>query len=251
VNTETISQRTRLFFISKDLGYLAHAHFEERKLEEEEIMSVKTASLSPEFTRESVRHLTGAEFLKAANLRSVSCFTDEDPGAAEDRWIRTKCFTTVPVNTQSRRGHMSRSEVNRRKFNKLAAAAFGGLLAGTGMALADDQEKENKKSSKKNPLLFEPHVCRGLNTCKNKGKSEKNDCAGMGNCATVKAHTCKAANDCRGQGGCGEHPGENSCNGKGECGVPLSDKAWPKARKRFKELMEKEGKKIGEAPEKS
>jgi hypothetical protein len=153
-------------------------------------------------------------------------------------------------NTYLDGGHMAPSDLNRRKFNKLAAAAFGGLLAGTGMALADDK-KEDKKTSKKNPLLFEPHVCRGLNTCKNKGKGEKNDCAGMGSCATVKAHTCGGENNCRGQGGCGEHPGENSCEGKGKCHVPLSEETWPKARKRFKELMEKEGKKIGEAPEKS
>jgi hypothetical protein len=36
----------------------------------------------------------------------------------------------------------------------------------------------------------------------------------------------------------------------GECAVPLSDKTWPKARKRFEELMKKEGKKIGDAPKK-
>ena len=70
----------------------------------------------------------------------------------------------------------------------------------------------------------------------------------MGNCAMVKAHACKGENDCRGQGGCGEHPGENNCKGMGDCAVPLSDKAWPKARKRFEELMAKEGKKVGDAP---
>ncbi len=144
---------------------------------------------------------------------------------------------------------MERSELNRRDFHKLAGAALGGLMAGAGSVRADDK-KEDKKTSKKNPLLLEPHVCRGLNTCKNEGKGKKNDCAGMGNCATVKAHTCKGENDCRGQGGCGAHPAENNCKGMGECAVPLSDKVWPKARKRFEELMAKEGKKVGPAPKK-
>ncbi len=80
-------------------------------------------------------------------------------------------------------------------------------------------------------LLEDPHVCRGINTCKNKGKTgTTNDCAGQAHCATVAAHDCNGMNDCKGQGGCGEHPGENDCKGKGGCAVPLSDKTWPKAR---------------------
>jgi hypothetical protein len=146
---------------------------------------------------------------------------------------------------------MPREDLNRRDFHKLAAAAFGGLVAGAALARADDKKDEPKpKDDKKNPLLQEPHVCRGLNTCKGKGKGGKNDCAGTSACATAKAHTCGGDNDCRGLGGCGEHPGENKCKGMGDCHVPLQDDAWAKARKRFEELMTKEGKKVGAAPKK-
>ena len=145
---------------------------------------------------------------------------------------------------------MTPSGPNRRDFTRLAAAAIGGLVAGTAaMAEEKDDKKDDKKDKKKNPLLSEPHVCRGLNTCKGKAKGGKNECAGMGDCATVKAHTCKGENACRGEGGCGEKPGENECKGMGECAVPLDKKAWPKARKRFEEVMEKASKKVGKAPE--
>ena len=136
------------------------------------------------------------------------------------------------------------SEPNRRDFTKLAAAALGGLVAGTAMA------EDKKEDDKVNPLLKEPHVCRGLNTCKGKGKGGENACAGQGVCATAKAHTCKGDNECKGQGGCGEHPGENECKGKGDCAVPLNAKAWPKARKRFETLMTASKKKFGPAPKK-
>jgi len=142
---------------------------------------------------------------------------------------------------------MEKSDLNRRDFQRLAAAAVGGLLAGASLnsaALGADEKK------KKNPLLVEPHVCRGLNTCKGKAADKKNACAGQGACATAKAHTCHAQNECRGQGGCGAKPGENECKEKGECGVPLSSGAWRKARKRFEELMKAEGKKVGPAPPK-
>jgi hypothetical protein len=142
---------------------------------------------------------------------------------------------------------MEKSDLSRRDFQRLAAAAVGGLLAGASLssaALGADQKK------KKNPLLVEPHGCRGLNTCKGKAVDKKNACAGQGACATAKAHMCNGMNDCRGQGGCGAKPGENECKGKGECGVPLSSGAWRKARKRFEELMKAEGKKVGPAPPK-
>ncbi|VTT99543.1 Uncharacterized protein OS=Planctomyces limnophilus (strain ATCC 43296 / DSM 3776 / IFAM 1008 / 290) GN=Plim_3266 PE=4 SV=1 [Gemmataceae bacterium] len=138
------------------------------------------------------------------------------------------------------------SEPNRRDFTKLAAAALGGLVAGTAIA----QEKKDDKKDKKNPLLSDKHVCRGLNTCKGKGAGGKNDCAGMGSCATAKAHECATLNECRGQGGCGEKPGENECKGMGKCAVPLKDKAWTAARKRFEELAKKENIKVGPAPKK-
>jgi hypothetical protein len=56
------------------------------------------------------------------------------------------------------------------------------------------------------------------------------------------------ATDCGGAV-CGENPGENDCKGKGGCAVPLDPKkTWPKARKRFEELMTRASKKFGDAP---
>jgi hypothetical protein len=144
--------------------------------------------------------------------------------------------------------HKGRSIVNRRDFTRLAAAALGGAIAGARLAAAEDKPK--KKDVEKPLFTQEPHICRGLNTCKEKGKGGKNDCAGMGQCATAKAHTCSGDNDCAGQGGCGEHPGENKCKGMGQCGVPMSDKAWAKARKTYEAQLTKAGKKFGDAPKK-
>src|ERR1700729_2054044 len=132
---------------------------------------------------------------------------------------------------------------NRRDFTQWAAAALGGLLAGVTVSHAAD-EKPKKKDPKKPLLLQEPHICRGLNpTCKGEVKGKKNDCAGQAAAATVKEHKCKGMNECAGEGGCGEKPGENTCKGKGECAVPLSDKAWEKARKNFEAAMKKADKK--------
>src|SRR6266853_141307 len=101
--------------------------------------------------------------------------------------------------------------MDRRRFNKLAVAAMGGLMAGATLARAED-EKPKKKDPKKPLLLQDPHICRGLNaTCKGEVKGKKNDCAGMAYGPTVKEHACKGHNDCAGLGGCGEHPGENKC----------------------------------------
>ena len=91
---------------------------------------------------------------------------------------------------------MNHHELTRRDFSQLTMAAFGGMLAGAGVAHAD----EDKKTGKKSPLLYEPHICRGLNICKAKGKGKDNACAGQSNCATIDAHSCKGQNDCRGQG---------------------------------------------------
>ncbi len=142
--------------------------------------------------------------------------------------------------------------MNRRDFHKLSMAALGGALAGAGMARADDKKdtKPKPKDPKKPALLQEPHVCRGLNTCKNMGKGGKNDCAGQGNCATAAEHTCGGDNECRGLGGCDDTAGENECKGKGKCHVPLQDAAWKKARKRFEEEMTKAKMKFGPAPKK-
>jgi hypothetical protein len=152
--------------------------------------------------------------------------------------------------------------LDRRALNRLAFAALGGLAAGavvgcggnTPTTAPDDKDKKDKKDKEADALprlLQDPHVCRGINTCKNKGKKDTtNECAGQAHCATVKAHDCNGMNACKGEGGCGEHPGENECKGKGSCEVPLSAKTWPKARKRFEELMTKAGKKFEKAPDK-
>jgi hypothetical protein len=145
---------------------------------------------------------------------------------------------------------MRPSDLNRRQFSQLAAAALGGLLTGVGVGVARDKDPK-KKDPDKPLLLQEPHICRGLNpTCKGEVRGKKNDCAGQAYYATVKSHKCKGMNDCAGTGGCGEHPGENKCKGMGECAVPLSDKAWAKARKNFEAAMTKAGKKFGPAPKK-
>src|SRR3954469_22325812 len=135
---------------------------------------------------------------------------------------------------------MKPSDLSRRDFSKFAAAALGGVLIGVAnVASAADEES---------PLLKEPHVCCGLNTCKGKNGEKDNDCAGTGHCASAKKHSCHGENDCKGQGGCGEHPGENTCKGKGECNVPLKEKSWKKARTRFEALMKEEKKEFGPAP---
>ena len=148
---------------------------------------------------------------------------------------------------------MDSQDLNRRAFGRLAAAALGGLMAGAGLGVAADKDKpapaESKAKDKDKPLMSqEPHVCRGLNTCKNKGKGGKNDCAGAGDCATAKAHTCKGDNDCAGLGGCGEDPGENKCKGMGSCEVPLKPKTWTLAREHFEAAYKKADKKFHPAP---
>lgn len=139
---------------------------------------------------------------------------------------------------------MEDSKWSRREFERLSVAALSGLLAGAGSA--DNVQAAEAKSR----LLEEPHVCRGLNTCKGKGGGGKNACAGQGQCATADAHSCGGQNACKGQGGCGAKPGENACKGMGSCSVPLHEGAWEKARKHFEAAMKKAGKKVGPAPKK-
>jgi hypothetical protein len=161
---------------------------------------------------------------------------------------------------------MNDKTFNRRDLCRLALAALGGLAAGTLVGCSgsgsskssatSDSGSKNSSAGATAQLLQDPHVCRGINTCKNKGKKgTTNECAGQGHCATVAAHDCSGTNACKGQGGCGENPGENQCKGKGGCEVPRSDDAkkmtWQKARKRFEELMTKAGKKFGDAPAKA
>ncbi|MFV1996134.1 MAG: hypothetical protein ACC661_11920, partial [Verrucomicrobiales bacterium] len=75
-----------------------------------------------------------------------------------------KKIETTTSLTSSRRGFLVR----------MTAASFGGLVAGVAAtARAADDPKDH-------PLLNEPHVCRGLNTCKGKGQGGENTCAGQG-----------------------------------------------------------------------
>ena len=140
--------------------------------------------------------------------------------------------------------------INRREFQRLTMAAFGGMLVGARVAHGNAKTKTKAQAQKsdmqENSLLTEPHVCRGLNTCRNRGATGKNSCAGQGLCATARAHVCAALNECKGQGGCGERPGENACKGRGSCAVPLVNRVWPKARTRFEKLMKKGD--VGRAP---
>ncbi|QDT93542.1 hypothetical protein [Gimesia algae] len=173
---------------------------------------------------------------------------------------------------------MKRPEMNRRDFNRLTFAAFGGVVAGSmtgcqpaappapakpatdaeaGSTAADEHDDHDhaaeggaETSDKDVSLLMkEPHVCRGLNTCKGKHAGTENECAGLGACASVAEHSCSGENECKGQGGCGSNPGMNSCKGKGGCHIPLMPEAWKLARAEFEKAMEKAGKKVGPAPE--
>jgi hypothetical protein len=139
------------------------------------------------------------------------------------------------------------SHLNRRDFGKLSVAALGGIAAGVSASSLFAQEKKEEADTKKKKEI---HVCRGLNTCKGNGADGKNACAGQGTCATAEAHDCGGQNACKIQGGCGATPGENACKGKGQCAVPLMDKAWTTARKRFEDRMKKAKKKYGDAPKK-
>jgi len=137
---------------------------------------------------------------------------------------------------------MSERGMSRRDFSVLSLAALGGTLIGC------ESTDQKKMAQHDHILLKEPHVCRGLNTCKGKGKGD-HACAGQGGCATAEAHACKGQNECAGQGGCGERPGENAtCKGTGNCAVPLNDDAWKRARANFEAAAKKAGLEVGPAP---
>ncbi len=165
---------------------------------------------------------------------------------------------------------MKRSEMNRRDFTRLTAAAFGGVVAGSmvgcgetatdttpaagagGAAPAEGSSEAGAGATEGatetvNLMLEEPHVCRGLNTCKGKGAGGDNACAGQGTCATAEAHSCSGHNACKGQGGCGGEHGTNACKGMGGCGVPL-EHGWEEVRAKFEAAMKAAGKEVGAAP---
>ncbi len=151
-------------------------------------------------------------------------------------------------------------DLSRRRFHEITVAAFGGLFAGslTGCEKAPKPKVETAEEAKEAAAAAEEaakkadlHLCRGLNTCKGKGKGGNNDCAGTGACATFASHECAGENACKVQGGCGEKPGLNECKGKGSCAVPLMDHAWDKVRKQLEEKMKAAGKDVGKAPERA
>ena len=148
---------------------------------------------------------------------------------------------------------MKRKELSRRDFTKLTTAAFGGMVAGSMVGCGDGggTDVAEAPTTDASLLLQEPHVCRGLNACNNKGAGGENACAGQGTCATVAKHECAGSNDCKGQGGCKETAGQNACKGKGECAVPLGEDAWKKARGAFEKSYAdaNEGKAPGAAPD--
>ncbi len=133
---------------------------------------------------------------------------------------------------------MKVSNLSRRDFSKLSLAAFSGLLAGTRAGFGKLFADEMKESAEK-------HSCCGLNECKGESADGKNDCAGMGTCATTKAHGCNGKNECKNQG----NTAENDCKGKGGCAVPIKGDGWKAARANFEKRMTAAGKKFGDAPE--
>lgn len=159
---------------------------------------------------------------------------------------------------------MSNGGMDRRDFHKLAAAALGGMVAGTTIGCrgsasapaptttaATDPPGPVTLTDQEQLILDEPHTCRGLNSCKGNGRGKDNACAGQGTCATMADHPCGSNNKCKGQGGCGELPGMNACEGKGGCHIPLMDDAWTTARSAFEAAMKKSGNAFGKAPAKA
>lgn len=157
---------------------------------------------------------------------------------------------------------MNSNELDRRDFHRLAMAALGGIVAGTssgcgqgggdkgGVSIPKNESAATTLSEAEQLIIDEPHVCRGLNSCKGLGRGKDNACAGQGTCATMADAECGGNNKCKGQGGCGELPGMNSCEGKGACHIPLMDHAWDKARAAFEAAMKKTNKTFGAAPAK-
>ena len=143
---------------------------------------------------------------------------------------------------------MTERPLDRRDFNKLTAAALGGLAAGTVLGCGGGNPPApatnttpgtgaapstgTSSSGVAVVAAVEKHLCRGLNECKTQGKDGKNSCRGQGSCFTVAKSSCSGQNECKGLGGCGESAGANECKGKGGCHIPLMEDAWKKVRER-------------------
>jgi len=151
--------------------------------------------------------------------------------------------------------------LDRREFHQWTLTALGGLAAGLSSGCGQPAPQPavpvastpsaSEMTVAEQLILDEPHVCRGLNTCKGQGRSTDNSCAGMGTCASVADHACGGQNECKGQGGCGSNPGMNSCKREGGCHIPLMDDAWTTARTAFEAALKKTGKNAGAAPAKA
>ncbi len=140
---------------------------------------------------------------------------------------------------------MFNSEIDRRTFNQLTAAALGGIAAGS---LAGCGGKKPAAPANDGTAVADVHLCRGLNDCKGKGKGGDNACRGQGACATAKEHTCSGKNDCKLRGGCGETAGENDCKGQGGCHVPLMEAAWTKLHDKLEAEWKAKKLDYGKAP---
>lgn len=144
---------------------------------------------------------------------------------------------------------MTHDELNRRNFNRLAAAAFGGLIAGTSLGCRSESEPSGGLPPEGDAVAAgDKNLCRGLNDCRGQGYGGQNDCRGQGQCATYDRHSCASENACKGQGGCGENPGLNACKGQGGCSVPLMASAWENVRARKEQEWKAESQTFGEAP---
>lgn len=169
---------------------------------------------------------------------------------------------------------MADGNMDRREFHQLTLAALGGVITGTTAGCNNGGTTAPTKSTSASPaaspasgagsnagaitltaaaealIMDDPNTCRGLNSCKGKGRDKENACAGQGTCASVADASCGGQNACKGQGGCGSNPGMNDCKGQGGCHVPLMDSAWTTARAAFETAMKKNGKPFGDAPAK-
>jgi hypothetical protein len=145
---------------------------------------------------------------------------------------------------------VSNSEIDRRTFNQLTAAALGGIAAGSlaGCGGAKPAANPAAPASTGTAAVADVHLCRGLNDCKGKGKGGDNACRGQGACATAKEHTCGGKNECKALGGCGESAGANECKGKGGCHVPLMDDAWAKLHDKLEAEWKTKKLDYGKAP---
>ena len=168
---------------------------------------------------------------------------------------------------------MKRTELNRRDFNKLTAAAFGGIVVGTvvgcggnggddgtgggdgdagtdGTDTGDGTDGAASDTGPRGAEIAANNACSGLNQCMNYGKGE-HACAGQGSCSTVEAHSCHGQNTCKYLGGCDGTAGTNECAEMGGCGVPMnpSEEAWAQARAAFEKRMMAMNKPFGDPPQ--